>query len=110
MSQAFIEGLGTTVIGMLIVFGVLSALCFVLYLFKFLPNQAVVKAEQENSNTHTNTNEVTKSIDDMELVAVITASIAAALGTTSDKLVVRSITKVQSWNSVSRREQQRNII
>lgn len=33
--------------------------------------------------------------DDLELVAVITAVIAASMGTTSDKLQVRSLRKVQ---------------
>ena len=33
--------------------------------------------------------------DDLELVAVITAAIAASLGTSSDKLQVRSLRKVE---------------
>lgn len=38
-----------------------------------------------------------ENISDLELVAVITASIAASLNTSADKLVVRSIRKVDTW-------------
>lgn len=36
-----------------------------------------------------------ESVDDLELVAVITAVIAASMGTTSDKLQVKSLRKVE---------------
>ena len=36
-------------------------------------------------------------MDDLELVAVITAAIAASEGTTTEGLVVRSIKKVNNW-------------
>ena len=35
-----------------------------------------------------------ETVDELELVAVITAAIAASLGTTTDQLVVRSLRKV----------------
>ena len=44
---------------------------------------------------HTALEEVVEDVtDELELVAVITAAIAASMGTTSDRLQVRSLRKV----------------
>ena len=47
--------------------------------------------------------------DDLELIAVITAAIAAQAKVGPDKLVVRSIRRVSSWNKEAVTEQQNNI-
>ncbi len=111
------EGLGTTVVGMFTVFAVLTVLCGVLYLLRF------VNVEKKDKNISEKPLELPKppveikeeilvedEVDDTELVAVITATIAMMLDTSSDKLRIKSITKVKNWNSTARREQQRNTI
>lgn len=104
MSEAFIEGVLATVVGMLIVLVILGLLYFLLMLIKNQNNDEIKIPENINLQSSQN------KIEDTELVAVITAAIAATLETTSDQLMVKSITKVQSWNYVARREQQRNIV
>ncbi len=114
MGNVFIEGLGTTIVGMLTVFAVLSLLSFVLYLLKYLnkepstqqTSQEVEQIKEEPEITPVQQEETT---DDLELIAVITAVIASSLNTTSDRLEIKSIVKVNNWNKVARREQQRNI-
>lgn len=112
MSEVFIEGLGTTVVGMLTVFAVLIMLSFVLYLLKFV-NKDAKKAEiVENKIVETKEQTSVEPIvqeDDLELIAVITAAIASSLNTNSDRLQVKSIVRVNNWNTVARKEQQRNI-
>lgn len=120
MENVFIEGLSTTIVGMLIVFVILIALSVVLYLLKF-SNPEYRKGNPENVEINSNNQiehiietiqlvEPINNTNDLELIAVITAVIATSLGTTSEKLQVKSIKRVQNWNTVSRREQQRSII
>lgn len=118
MTDTFIAGLATTVVGMLTVFLILIMLCGVLYLLRFAnPDQKkrVAKEIEETKPIEIKPIEIKKeiivqeNIDNTELIAVITAAIAASLGTTSNKLQIKSIVKVQNWNAVNRREQQRNI-
>lgn len=115
MGSVFIEGLGTTIVGMLTVFAVLALLSFVLYLLKYLnkepstqqTSQEVEQIKEEPEIAPVQQEETTT--DDLELIAVITAVIASSLNTTSDRLEIKSIVKVNNWNKVARREQQRNI-
>ena len=59
---------------------------------------APVKAEAEAAPA---VEEVAEEADDLELIAVISAAIAAAEGTSTDGFVVRSIRRRQAnrWNS-----------
>lgn len=98
-----------TLIGMGTVFVVLIFISFIISLFKYISvfeNRKkkkkedttsvgvdnaiaqIVSSEEENSSE--------SEIDDLELVAVITAAIAASEGTSTDGLVVRSIRKVNN--------------
>lgn len=114
MSEVFIEGLGTTVVGMLTVFIVLIMLSFVLYLLKFV-NKDIKKTEIVEDKVIETKEQmpvepiVREDVDDLELIAVITAAIASSLNTNSDRLQVKSIVRVNNWNTVARKEQQRNI-
>lgn len=114
MSEVFIEGLGTTVVGMLTVFAVLIMLSFVLYLLKFV-NKDIKKTEIVEDKVIETKEQmpvepiVQEDVDDLELIAVITAAIASSLNTNSDRLQVKSIVRVNNWNTVARKEQQRNI-
>lgn len=100
--SAFLEGIPTFILSIVIVFTMLALLIGAIVLLgkmvgmfanksnnvKVVESEAsvieeVVVAIEENSQ------------DELELVAVITAAIAASMGTTSDQLQVRSLRKVQ---------------
>lgn len=98
-----VQGLSATVIGISIVMMVLLLLSFVLDLLKFLS----VKPSA-NETGEVTTEETKKKVDnDLELVAVITAALAAHLQVPPDGLIVRSIRKSLPWNEAIRRDQQR---
>lgn len=85
-----------TVIGMGTVFIVLIFISFIISLLKYVNNIGAKKEEPaggvENAISQIVTaEEESDETDDLELVAVITAAIAASEGTSSDGLVVRSI-------------------
>lgn len=100
------EGITVTVVGMLVVFSVLIIIMAVTSLFKFF---AKVGNKVEDNKTAapktTSSPEVAQpkkasefrpgfDTEDGELVAVIAASISAALGTDSGDIKIRSIRKV----------------
>ena len=102
----FIAGLNTFFIGVVVVFAMLVLLIIVIVLLGKVmqaltkkPEAPKVAAVEEVKVTK---DEVAATVikedkkqDDLELVAVITAVIAASMGTTSDKLQVKSLRKVQ---------------
>jgi sodium pump decarboxylase gamma subunit len=105
--EILIEGAFDTIIGMSITFAVLIAIAFIIWMFKFIAVFEASRAEKKNSIVNNTANVQTlieKSnvkveqvgIDDMELVTVISAAIAASLNTSTDNLVVRSIRKVRA--------------
>ena len=93
-------------IGMITVFVILILISFIISLFKYISViQNKLEARKANkdlvaSSTDTvlsqieekeETTVVEDAMDDLELVAVITAAIAASMGTSTDGFVVRSI-------------------
>ena len=92
-----------TIMGVSIVFFVLIALSFLISLFRFIPmleekltkkkTIEVVKEDKIQDVTPVE-EETTELVDDLELVAVITAAIAAAQGGDPNQYIVRSIKKV----------------
>ena len=90
-----------TILGMGVVFAVLIFLAFVIGLLKYVPtilekfqrkeNVEPIEDDEEDAGLECN--------DDLELVAVITAAIAAKEGTSSNGFVVRSIKrrKTNHW-------------
>lgn len=93
-----------TVIGILVVFAVLILISFLISLFKYLPGSGAKQSKKAKPAAATApvlaapaTPAAQDLTDDKELVAVITAAIAASMGTTStDGFVVRSIKK-RTW-------------
>ena len=87
-----------TIMGLGIVFLVLIFLCFIISLFKHV-NKAVSRQEKEEPVKAAPAPAPVAEIqeedltDDLELVAVITAAIAASQQTSADGFVVRSIKK-----------------
>lgn len=111
-SEVLTVGLSTPVIGFIIVC-VFILLFFIVKSLKSVNGAPAEKAEQ--APTPPAPPVVIPTVaevaiqDDAELIAVITATIAFSLQTTSDKLIVRSFRKVSQWNDVIKREQQNDI-
>ncbi len=102
MADWLIQGLTATISGVLTVFIVLILIAFLISQLKHLNKLETWK--NRNSQTR-NTIESTSTAvvasvetvhDDLELVAVITAAVASSLNTTTDKLIVRSIKRVEN--------------
>ena len=87
-----------TLMGMGTVFIVLILISLIIYCFKVIPylqdkiaNRGADKAEKVEAVAETPASEPQQLTDDLELVAVISAAIAASTGTSTDSFVVRSI-------------------
>lgn len=84
-----------TLMGMGTVFGVLILISLIIYCFRFISDlQNLGKKKKTEEAVVTNTPEVVEEApltDDLELIAVISAAIAASEGTSTDSFVVRSI-------------------
>lgn len=102
-----------TVVGLAIVFGVLVVLMLVLMLFKVIFYKDPKKAQPAKQPTEqtvqvTAPTPIAPQNDDTELVAVLTAAIAASLNTSTYNLRIKSYrrvdTKANAWNSAGVRE------
>ena len=86
-----------TIMGVSIVFFVLVSLSFLIYLFRFIPmlEEKLTKKKIAEPVKQEVPVEVEKElVDDLELIAVITAAIAASEGKDPRQYIVRSIKKV----------------
>lgn len=93
---SFGEGLIITALGMGVTFAALIALSFLLDLLRILfykePKKEAIKVVEEKPVENAVVEE--ESVNDEELVAVITAAVAASLQTTTHNIVVRNITRI----------------
>lgn len=99
-----------TLIGMGTVFVVLIFIAFVISLFKFIPviqskfakkkDDVIQEVVDSPRDTKTEIVETAEEVDDLELIAVISAAIAQNEETTTDGFVVRSIKRRTNnkWN------------
>ncbi len=105
MGDAMVRATLNTLLGMGTVFAVLVLICFIIYGFTLIPKiQAKCSKKKEDKNKSgidnavaqiTSQEEILDESDDLELVAVIAAAVAAYEGETStDGFVVRSIRRV----------------
>lgn len=92
-----------TLLGMGTVFAVLIFISIIISLFRFIPsgNKKPAQAAPVKAETVPVVEETVEETDDLELIAVISAAIAAAEGTSTDGFVVRSIRRrsANRWNS-----------
>ena len=92
-----------TLLGMGTVFAGLIFISIIISLFKFIPsgNKKPAQAAPAKAETVPVVEETVEETDDLELIAVISAAIAAAEGTSTDGFVVRSIRRrpANRWNS-----------
>ena len=93
-----------TLLGMGTVFVVLIFLAFLISLMKYIPvlmsffDKKEKKAEVREAAQTVAVDDTVEMTDDLELIAVITAAIAAGEGTSTDGFVVRSIRRRTSNN------------
>ncbi len=105
MADWLINGLTATISGVLTVFLVLIVIAFLISQLKHIENMGFKKKEREaarrqfQATSDRNQSIAKKSernaVDELELVAVITAAVADSMNTTVDQLVVRSIKRVE---------------
>lgn len=115
ISEALLEGFGTTVVGLSIVFSVLLILMIVLKLFEkvfYKPqNTNEVKIPETVKQETVKTADATvveDSEDEEELIAVLTAAVAASLNTSTYNLRIKSYRRINNnapaWNKAGLRE------
>ena len=85
-----------TIMGMGVVFAVLILISLIIYAFRIFPYLEKKKQEKKDAKVATEESKEQEIVsvteqDDLELVAVIAAAIAATTGTSTDDFVVRSI-------------------
>ena len=90
-----------TIMGVSIVFFVLVSLSFLIYLFRFIPmleeklmKKKTAEPVKQEVQAETPAEEEKELVEDLELIAVITAAIAASEGKDPRQYIVRSIRKV----------------
>ncbi|NMA84772.1 MAG: hypothetical protein GX962_13030 [Epulopiscium sp.] len=100
------EGLMITIIGMGITLLSLLLLSYILDLFGYLSKGKPKTEAAVEEVVVTDVEESEEEIDDLELIAVISAAIAASLETTTDQLQIRSFKRVgnpnSNWNRINR--------
>lgn len=105
LGEALTMGGETTVIGLAIVFSVLIILMIVLMLFRVIfykdPNKKKAVAVKTETPV-TVAEEQTDDMDETELIAVLTAAVAASLNTSTYNLQIKSYrrtdNKMPAWN------------
>lgn len=106
IGDALSEGGSVALQGMVIVFSVLILLMIVLYLMRVIfykdPNKAK-KAEPQKTDLQEQITEVKEDeVDNDELIAVLTAAVAASLNTSTYNLKIKSYRRVggraSAWN------------
>lgn len=94
-----VEGLSVTVIGIFIVFSVLFLISLMIGMFSKIFNKP---SEEPKKKVEPEVKTITAVENDYELIAVITAAIAASMNTSVDNLQVRSIKKIYPWIEAGR--------
>ena len=104
-NELILEGLAYTVMGILVVFMILVIIMLVIKAMALLSGESKPKEKvQETKVVPMEAPVVTQTTDDSELIAVITAAIAATMGGNTSGFVVRSYKAVSgnAWNKAGR--------
>lgn len=114
LGEKFAGSIVVTLMGVGIVFAALATLFIAIIVMQKIVNAMQPKKEVVSKPTIVEqpVEEEDHSIDDTELVAVITAAVAASLHTSTHNIIVRNITRVgdsaPSWARVGRMDQVSN--
>ena len=106
LNEAITEGLLVTVIGLIIVFAVLSILMFALMLMKIVfykeKSKNIDKKQRIDESEIISIPSINENNEDLEIIAVLTAAIAASLNTSTYNLKIKSFKrsndKASAWN------------
>lgn len=102
VSEKMSAGLVTTVLGMGITFTALVVLLFIISLMNRIISPAKRAAIREQPAPITDAAEVEPYVDDREIIAAITTSIAMTMKTSVSNIVIRNIERVDdaspAWN------------
>ena len=104
LSNIFLDALSNTLLGMGMVFVVLIIIIVVIVLMSKCVRAIEGRGKKTEEPKAAAPAPVTaepvqeEEADDLELVAVITAAVAASMGTSTDGFVVRSIKRAQNRN------------
>lgn len=104
-SERLQEGLIALISSMATVFAILILISLIITLFKYIKSGEIVHTHEQSKITavvEKKSHEAREETNDEELVAVITAAIAASLETTTDQLHVKSFRRITSNNHYSR--------
>lgn len=114
MGEKFLASIQVTILGLVIVFIGLAVLYFAIVLMEKLINRQQPKAAIELKPDVLEVAPEEEAIDDTELVAVITAAVAASLHTSTHNIIVRNITRLPdttpAWAKVGRMERINNAL
>ena len=99
------QGIAYTVMGICIVFLILIIIMFVIKAMALF-SAPEKKVEEASAPVAETVAEPEPEEDSLELIAVITAAVAAAMGTSTASIQVRSYKKLDggAWNKAGRRE------
>ena len=104
-SERLEEGVIALISGMVTVFIILILISLIISLFKYIKSGNIVHPHEQSKITavvEKKPHEIEKKSDDTELIAVLTAAIAASLDTTTDQLHVKSFRRIHNTNHYSR--------
>lgn len=108
LAEAMSEGLMVTGIGLIIVFAVLIILMLVMMAMKVIfykeDKPAEKKPEVKAPENKPAPAPVQAKADDSELIAVLTAAVAACMDVPVSSLNIKSYKKVSAWNKASVRD------
>ena len=102
IQEALAEGLSVTGVGLAIVFAVLVILMLVMMLMKQIFYKDPAKAKKAAPVAAPAVKSEEKKVDEGELIAVLTAAIAASLNTSTYNLQIKSYRRIENnkplWN------------
>ena len=107
LNEALTEGLMVTAVGLIIVFSVLAILMIALLIMKavfYKPVKVPEPAKQDTKPTNSAAEAPDTAVkqNDLELIAVLSAAIAASLNTSAYNLKIRSYKRIgtnsSAWN------------
>ena len=99
-------GIVISIEGMLVVFAILILIMLTIYAMKLFSGEKKPKSKAvETVTTEEVATTAEETVDEGELIAVLTAAVAACMGTSSAGVNIRSYQKVSSaWGNAAKRE------
>lgn len=104
ITDVIFGGISVTVLGLVVVFSVLIIIMLFIYAMAFFSKEKKPEVTDTQETVIEEARE-TSETDESELIAVITAAVAACMGTSSASVNIKSYKKVSSaWSSAAKRE------